>query len=143
MAKMEITEIKDKINAYIATGVNPSWFADAWEANLANLESEAVSESQFTTAVTGLCRSLTSANPLMQRRRATLTTARQERVNAHAKFLTDIAEAFDAIPDGETLVLAKTSKVRPTGVYVDGADFASVFATKIESAAKALDKEDN
>ena len=143
MAKMEITEIKQKINAYIETGANPSWFADAWEANLANLASDAVSESQFTTAVTGLCRSLTSANPLMQRSRASLTPARQSRVDAHATFLTDIAAAFNAIPDGEVLVLAKTSKARPKANYADGADFASVFETKIQSAAKALDKEAN
>ena len=140
---MEINEITTKINAYIETGANPSWFSDAWEANLANLANESVSESQFSTAVIGLCRSLTSANPLMQRSRAKLTPARQARVDAHASFLTAIATAFNEIPEGETLVSAKTSKARPTGVYVDGADFASVFSTKIETAAKALDKEDN
>tara|TARA_Y100000015_G_scaffold36920_1_gene38489 strand:+ start:451 stop:882 length:432 start_codon:yes stop_codon:yes gene_type:complete len=143
MAKMQMKEINEKIEQYIAGGTSPSWFIDAYNANVTNLNGGVVSESQFTTSVTGLCRSLTSENPLMQRRRATLSPARQERVNAHAQFLIDIAEAFDSIPEGETLVLAKISKVRPTGVYVDGADFASVFATKIESAAKALDKEDN
>ena len=138
-----MNEINEKIEQYIEGGASPSWFIDAYKANVTNLENGVVSESQFTTSVTGLCRSLTTENPLMQRRRATLSPKRQERVNAHSDFLTAIAAAYDAIPEGETLVLAKTSKIRPTGEYVDGADFASVFATKIESAAKALDKEDN
>ena len=138
-----MNEINEKIEQYIEGGTSPSWFVDAYKANVTNLNDGVVSESQFTTSVTGLCRSLTTENPLMQRRRASLSPARQERVNAHKDFLTAIAEAYDAIPVGETLVLAKTSKVRPDGVYANGADFASVFATKIESAAKALDKEDN
>ena len=138
-----MNEINDKIEQYIEGGASPSWFIEAYKANVTNLENGVVSESQFTTSVTGLCRSLTTENPLMQRRRASLSPARQERVNAHSDFLAAIAAAYDAIPEGETLVLAKTSKVRPDGKYVDGADFASVFATKIESAAKALDKEDN
>ena len=140
MAKMEITEIQNRITTFLESGNAPAWFAPAYEDNVSSLAEALMTETQFSTAVVGLCKSLRNLNPLSQRVRATMSPEMVTRTAEYEIFFTGVAELFDAIPEGENLYSAKKSDARPAGEYADGKDLVSVMRTKVINAAKAYDK---
>ena len=123
---INIGEIILLIDAYIATGANPSWFADAWEANLANLESGAASESLFKTAVTGLCRSLESSNPLHKKHWKKLSILIRDRNN------------LKAAPDRENLFFHKSELLFSVKVEHIGKEIVYFNIGKGRKGPKAL-----
>lgn len=140
MAKMEITEIQNRITTFLESGDAPTWFAPAYEDNTSSLAEGLMTETQFSTAVVGLCKSLRNLNPLSQRVRATMSPEMVTRTAEYEIFFDGVAELFDAIPEGENLYSAKKSDARPAGEYADGKDLVSVMRTKVINAAKAYDK---
>jgi len=140
MAKMEMKEIQNRITTFLEGGDAPAWFAPAYEDNTSSLAEGLMTETQFSTAVVGLCKSLRNLNPLSQRVRATMSPAMIARTEQYEVFFNGVAELFDALPEGENLYSAKKSDARPLGAYADGKDLVSVMRTKVINAAKAYDK---